>query len=66
MSRNQSQEIFDFIKDNPGACTQDIVDGTGWNRHLVDMAIEILAEQGLIQETGRTEWNDPILEISPI
>lgn len=60
--RNQSEEILNYIKEHPGACTEGIVSGTGWNRHLVEVATRMMLEQGLIRETGKTEWGDPKFE----
>lgn len=57
--RNQSEEILKYIEDHPGASTGDIVEGTGWNRRVVEVATELMLEAGLITETGRTQWNDP-------
>lgn len=57
--RNQTQEIYDYIRQHPDACTQDIVDDLGWNRYIVEMATKMMIERGLIQETGRADWDDP-------
>lgn len=63
--RNQSQEIYDHIEANPGACTQDIVEGTGWNRHLVEVATDLMILKGLIAKVGETDWRDPQFEVIP-
>lgn len=55
---NQSEEILDYIKANPGVSTEGIVSGTGWNRHLVEVAIKLMVEQGLVKEVGQTDWLD--------
>lgn len=39
---NQSEEILNYIKENPGASVEDIVRGTGWNRHLVEVAVKLM------------------------
>jgi hypothetical protein len=59
---NQSEEIFDFIKSNPGTNTEDVAQGTGWNRYLVEKAIKIMLERKLVISIGKTEWGDPVLQ----
>lgn len=56
---NQTKEILDYIKAHPGANAQDIAKATGWNRHIVDVATQMLTQNNLIREVGRTEWDDP-------
>lgn len=56
---NQVKEIRDFIRDNPGTSTEDIVRGTGWSRHLVETALKLMTQSAIIQEVGRTDWDDP-------
>jgi len=60
---NQALEIFDYIKQNPGARIEDIVEGTGWNMVVVEAATHIMLRQGLIEEIGRTEWNNPKFKV---
>lgn len=59
---NQAKEIFDYIKAHPSANVQEIAKATGWNRHIVEVVTQMLAQNHLIHEIGRTEWNDPIYE----
>lgn len=59
---NQAKEIFDYIKEHPGASIQEIVKETGWSRYVVEVATQALAQNGLISEIGRTEWGDPKYE----
>lgn len=58
MSRNQSEEIFEFIKQNPRCTVLDIRNGTGWHEYVVEMAIELMIEKSLIYESGRTEHDE--------
>lgn len=53
---NQSEEILNFIKEYPGATVENIVSGTGWNRHLIEVAVKLMVEQGLVREVGQTDW----------
>lgn len=61
--RNQSEEILECICKNPGICTEDIVQQTGWNRYLVETATCMMVENGLIKEVGHEEWGDPKFEV---
>lgn len=61
---NQAQEIIDYIREHPGSCTEDIVEGTGWNRVVIEHATSIMKSQGMIREVGRTDWDDPKFEIA--
>jgi len=57
---NQAQEIFEFIfQSSKPVCVEDIVQGTRWNRHLVEVATKLLVEAALIEEV-KTEWGDPV------
>ena len=62
--RDQSAEIYNYIKSHPRACTEDIVAGTGWNRHLVEVTTELMVRKNLIIEVGRTSWNDSMFELA--
>lgn len=59
MERNQAQEIYNYLKANPDSNPADIAQGSGWNRSIVEVALLLMSEAGLIEETGRTEWGDP-------
>lgn len=59
---NQSEEILDHIKANPGTCIEGIVSGTGWNRHLVEVATKAMMERGLIKDLGKDKWGDSTFE----
>ena len=59
MERNQSCEIYDYIKNNENCSTQDIVDGTGWVRYIVEMVTSIMIKENLIKITGHDTWDDP-------
>lgn len=60
--RNQAQEILDYIKSHPGTCIEGIISGTGWNRHLVEIATELMVEQKLIKDRGKDKWGDSTFE----
>lgn len=59
MGRDQAKEIFEYVAMNPNADTEDIAQGTGWNRHVVGVALGIMFEKSMVQKTGFSEWGDP-------
>jgi predicted HTH transcriptional regulator len=63
--RNESQEILDCIKANGPITAEEISQKTEWNRHLVDVALGLMIERGLIYQAGVTEdeWKDPVYKI---
>lgn len=58
MPRNQAKEIYEYIKTNPLSDAHMIAEGSGWNRYVVDVALELMEEQGLIRKVGKSQWGD--------
>jgi DNA-binding MarR family transcriptional regulator len=65
--RNESLEIYNCIKDNGPITAEAIAVKTEWNRHLVDTALGIMVERGLIYQSRATEdkRKDPMYKASP-
>lgn len=59
MSRDQAKEIYEYVKGHAQADTEDIAIGTGWNRHVVEVALGIMEKEGLVRRIGTSEWGDP-------
>ena len=58
--RNQAEEIYGYILAHEPASVYDIVEGTGWHEYVVETAIKIMLERGLIEQVGtKTDWNLP-------
>jgi len=47
---SQSEDIYRYIKQNPGTCTEDIVENTWWNRHLVEIALKLMQSKNMIKK----------------
>lgn len=59
---NQATEIYQFIANRSVPVSiEDIVEGTGWNRHVVEVAVKIMLAKDLVEESGqKSGWGDPL------
>jgi hypothetical protein len=62
---NQARDIYDFIKANPDTCALEIADGTGWNLYVVNITLAQMILRGLIEESGRTKWDEAKFRLKP-
>jgi predicted ArsR family transcriptional regulator len=58
--RSQVQEIHAYIASNGPVAAEDVANNTGWNRHVVDVAIGLLVREGLIEAHGEAPWGEPL------
>ncbi len=64
MSTDQAREIYEYIKANPEIDIGDIFRGMGWNRHVIEEALDILEDEGLVERVGISEADDPLWAVA--
>lgn len=61
---NQVSEILTCIEQHGPISAHEVVQKTGWNRHVVDMVIKRLLEDGWVDQAGMTDqspkWQEPV------
>jgi len=64
--RNEARDILKCIRGNGPITAERIAQKTEYIRHLVDVALPLLIEYGLICQSAVTqdEWKDPMYQVT--
>lgn len=64
MTEDRATELYEYIKANPEIDIEDMARGMGWNWHVVEEALDVLDDRGLVQRVGISESDDPLWAIA--